>query len=454
MLQGVCESPVTKPTVSWCLHKTFMFLLRSTFTIHDMNQDIAPTLLDHSLLVEHLPAPRLSLRVGLVTETYPPEINGVALTLKRLVQGLQARGHHVQLVRPRQAPDDGPYSTGLELEQMLVRGLPIPNYPHLRMGLPAKRALVHQWTLQRPDVVHIATEGPLGWSALKAARKLGLPVSTDFRTNFDAYSRFYGIGWLQKPIAAYLRKFHNLAQCTTVPTEALRSTLAANRFERLHVVARGVDVANFNPAHRDELLRADWGASKHDTVAMYVGRIAPEKNLGLLARAFNAMKAANPAIKLVVVGDGPARNEFQAQCPDALLVGSQSGHALARHYASADCFVFSSLTETYGNVTPEALASGLAVLAYNHAAAGELILHGKNGLLAPAGHEEGFIHLAQSLASRPELVSQLRQQAPESVAGRDWSDIVTQVEGIWRELLLRQVGAYQGALLRAQAQVV
>lgn len=420
-----------------------------------MNQDHSFDLLDDALLVEHLPAARPSLRIGLVTETYPPEINGVALTLARLVQGLQARGHHVQLVRPRQTPDGGRRNTQLPLEQVLVRGLPIPNYPHLRMGLPAKKALVKQWTLQRPDVVHIATEGPLGWSALQAARKLRLPISTDFRTNFDAYSRHYGMGWLQKPIAAYLRKFHNLANCTTVPTEALKAALAANRFERLHVVARGVDVANFNPAHRDAALRASWGAGEHDTVALYVGRIAPEKNLGLLARTFKAMKAANPALKLVVVGDGPARSELQAQCPDALLAGSQSGHALARHYASADCFVFPSLTETYGNVTPEALASGLAVLAYDHAAAGDLIDHGRNGLLATAGDEDDFLNLAQSLACRPELVSQLRQQAPGSVAARDWSHIAAQVESIWMELLLSHPGTHQAAFLRpAQVQAV
>lgn len=395
-------------------------------------------LLTEHLLVEHLPSARPSLRVGLVTETYPPEINGVALTLSRLVNSLQARGHQVQLVRPRQAPDAQPSAAPYPLEQVLVRGLPIPKYPHLRMGLPAKKALVKQWTLQRPDVVHIATEGPLGWSALQAARKLKLPISTDFRTNFDAYSRHYGMGWLQKPIAAYLRKFHNLAHCTTVPTAALRATLAANRFERLHVVARGVDVANFNPAHRDNTLRTTWGVGPQDCVALYVGRLAPEKNLGLLARTFNAMQAVNPQLKPVVVGDGPARAELQALCPGALLVGNQSGAALAAHYASADCFVFPSLTETYGNVTPEALASGLAVLAFDHAAASDLVRTGHNGLLAPAGDSEAFVRQAVSLAANPSLVGQLRQHAPASVADRDWAHIAAQVEGIWLELLHRQ----------------
>jgi glycosyltransferase involved in cell wall biosynthesis len=394
-------------------------------------------LLSEHIQVEHLPVARSSLRVGLVTETYPPEINGVALTLAKLVQALQARGHHIQLVRPRQGPEATEPVNPHPLEQVLVRGLPIPNYPHMRMGLPAKKALIKLWTLHRPDVVHIATEGPLGWSALQAARKLKLPISTDFRTNFDAYSRHYRLGWLQKPIAAYLRKFHNLADCTTVPTAALHATLSASRFERLHVVARGVDVARFLPTRRCAALRGEWGANEHTHVALYVGRLAPEKNLGLLAHAFNAMKASNPNMVLVVVGDGPARAEFQSACPQALLVGSQTGDALATHYASADSFVFPSLTETYGNVTPEALASGLAVLAFDHAAASDLVRHGINGLLAPAGDTDAFVRHAVTLATTPLLVQQLRAHAPAAVAQRDWSHIAAQVETIWDQVLLQ-----------------
>jgi glycosyltransferase involved in cell wall biosynthesis len=403
--------------------------------LHDMNMNHPD---NTELMIENLAGALPSLRVGLVTETYPPEINGVALTLSRLVQGLQARGHQVQLVRPRQSKDGSGGSACLFTDEVLVRGLPIPNYPHMRMGLPAKKALIKLWTLQRPDVVHIATEGPLGWSALQAARKLKLPVSTDFRTNFDAYSRHYGLGWLQKPIAAYLRKFHNLADCTMVPTAALRNTLAASRFDRLHEVARGVDVARFNPGHRHAGLRAAWGAKEGDCVALYVGRLAAEKNLTLLARAFNAMRGTNPALKLVVVGDGPARAELQALCPAAELVGSQTGTALAEHYASADCFIFPSLTETYGNVTPEAMASGLAVLAFDHAAAKDLIQPGHNGLLSPADDAEAFVNHAVRLAAQPALVAQLRQQAPAGVAQRDWAQISAQVEGIWLGLLAHQ----------------
>ena len=144
------------------------------------------------------------LRLALVTETYPPEVNGVAMTVAQLVDGLRARGHQLQLVRPRQPGDEGGVAASATdaCHEVLLRGLPIPRYPQLKMGLPAGRALVRRWKWQRPDLVHIATEGPLGWSALQAARQLGLPVTSDFRTNFHAYSQHYGIGWLQRPIMA------------------------------------------------------------------------------------------------------------------------------------------------------------------------------------------------------------------------------------------------------------
>lgn len=390
---------------------------------------------DSALLVENYPAQRPSLRLAIVTETFPPEINGVALTLARLVKGLQARGHDVQLVRPRQRQDADALQPAQAMEEVLTRGLPIPKYPHLRMGLPSKKQLIALWTLRRPDVVHIATEGPLGWSALQAARKLKLPVSSDFRTNFDAYSHHYRLGWLHKPIAAYLRKFHNLSACTLVPTRQLQTALAASGFERLHVVARGIDTTLFNPALRDSGLRHAWGVAPGERVALYVGRLAAEKNLALLASTFNAMMAADPNLRCVVVGDGPCAGELKAACPQARQLGSQTGAQLARCYASADLFIFPSMTETFGNVTLEAMASGLAVVAFDHAAAGEVITHAQNGLLAPLGDESSFIQAAVSLAENPGTEYPLQQAARATMMSRDWAHIVEQVESIWDKLI-------------------
>jgi len=388
------------------------------------------------LVIDNFPAARRSLRIAVVTETYPPEVNGVAMTVARIVGGLQQRNHDIQLVRPRQDKADTA-SQGIAFHEVLMRGLPIPRYPDLRMGVPSKRTLVRLWSSQRPDVVHIATEGPLGWSALQAALHLKLPVSSDFRTNFHAYSKHYGIGWLHKPIMAYLRKFHNRTQCTMVPTEALRRELAASGLLRLEVVTRGVDTDRFDPSRRSAELRASWGVGPEDLVVTCVGRLAPEKNLGVVLTAFEAIARQLPRAKLLLVGDGPQRAELAARCPSAIFAGQRTGEDLAAHYASADLFLFPSLTETFGNVTTEAMASGLPVVAFDHAAAAQLIHSGRNGILVPQGDIAAFVQAATELAAQPDRRATLGEQARASALGWSWDAIVARFESVLMAVVQR-----------------
>jgi glycosyltransferase involved in cell wall biosynthesis len=378
-------------------------------------------------MVERLPRARRTLRIAVVTETYPPEINGVALSAARFVEGLRTRDHDIMLVRPRQGQDDLEAVRG-SLREVLTKGLPIPRYPGLRMGLPATRALVALWQRWRPDVVHVLTEGPLGWSALRAARKLQLPVVSDFRTNFHSYSRHYGVGWLGKPILAYLRKFHNRTLWTLVPTESLRKELAQQGFLNLRVISRGVDTALFNPTRRSPLLRAGWGAGPDDPVLLHVGRIAAEKNMDALLTAYAAARARAPRTRLVMVGDGPARDEVRARCPEVVFAGMRRGEDLAAHYASADVFLFPSLTETYGNVTLEALASGLAVVAFGYAAAAENIRHDQNGWLAPKGDTAAFVALAAAAVAERPCAQAVGERARESALQLGWDPVVRQLE--------------------------
>lgn len=382
------------------------------------------------IVVEEYPAPRPSLRLSVVTETWPPEINGVSLTLSRLVQGLCARNHQVQLIRPRQTRVDQALSHS-GYEEVLMRGMPIPRYPELKLGLPGKRALIQAWTLKRPDLVHIATEGPLGWSALQAARRLRLPVTSDFRTNFHAYSEHYGVGWLRKPIVAYLRKFHNLTRLTMVPTQALRADLMGIGFENVQVVARGVDTQLFNPGQRSETLRASWGATPRSIVLLAVGRLAAEKNLDLVVRAFDAMRAVHADVKLVFVGDGPLRESLQQRCPQAVFGGMRRHEELAAWYASADLFLFPSVTETFGNVTVEALASGLPVLAFSTAAAADWVRHDGNGWLVDVNDDTAYLRVASELAAQPQRIAQASEQARAQVAQLDWQQIARQVEDLF-----------------------
>lgn len=404
--------------------------------MHDTHTD--------ALLIEDFPRQHRVLRVAMVSETYPPDVNGVALTVARVVAGLRANGHEVQLVRPRQGTQELGAALDAEgHEEVLTRGIPIPNYRHLRMGAMSKRKLVQLWSRQRPDVVHIATEGPLGWSALQAALHLHLPVCSDFRTNFHAYCKHYGLGWLQKPVVAYLRKFHNRTHCTLVPTDALRQELGLMGFRNLQVLARGVDTALFSPQRRSTALREAWGAQPDTPVLLGVGRLAAEKNLDALINAYQSVRAVRPDVRLVLVGDGPARENVRKRCPDAIFAGFQTGTALSEHYASADIFLFPSVTETFGNVTPEAMASGLAVVAFDYAAAAQFIRDGDSGCLVDLGHPESFAPRAQALALDLDQARRMGARARDAVAHVGWGQIVAQVEKVYAQTHCSVTGAVQ-----------
>ena len=394
-----------------------------------------------AFVVEDLRGARRSLRIAVVTETYPPEVNGVAMTVGRLVEGLLRQGHTIQLVRPRQHDADRP-GAAHGYEEILRHGVAIPRYDGLRMGLPAKAALVRRWSRQRPDVVQIVTEGPLGWSALGAARKLGLPVVSDFHTNFHSYSSHYGVGWLKRPISAYLRRFHNRTDATFVPTARMRQDLAAEGYRNLAVVARGVDTRLFNPGRRSQALRRGWGAGEDDLVVLHVGRLAPEKNLALLLRGFAAVADAVPGARLVVVGDGPALAQLRRAHPQHVYAGMRTGEDLAAHYASGDLFLFPSLTETFGNVTLEAMASGLPVVAYDYAAASEVIRDGENGLSARFDDEAAFLAACRRAAADLSLRQSLGRAARQSVERFDWDHIAAGLAAVLEHTVRIRQGSH------------
>lgn len=369
-----------------------------------------------------------SLHIALVSETFPPEVNGVANTLGRLCQGLRERGHRLQLVRPRQADDTAPNDDQL----LLTRGWPLPGYAGLQWGQSSLHKLLRRWQRNRPDVLYIATEGPLGLSALRAARRLGIPVVSGFHTNFQQYSDHYGFGLLTRLLTGYLRWFHNRSRLTLVPSPSQRLELQRRGFERLELLARGVDGQLFHPARRSAALRAEWGLGEDEIAVLHVGRLAAEKNLQLLTRAFRQLQGDLPQqrLRLVLVGDGPLRAQLQAELPEALFCGVQRGEALAAHYASGDLFLFPSLSETFGNVVLEALASGLAVVAFDQAAAAQHIRHGHSGALATPGDEAAFIESARWLLEDPESLRRVRLNARQHAGKQGWPAIVERFESL------------------------
>ncbi|MGH8053297.1 MAG: glycosyltransferase family 4 protein [Stenotrophomonas sp.] len=370
------------------------------------------------------------MRYAIVTETYPPEVNGVALTVQSLEQGLRRRGHEVDLVRPRQAEDTA------AAHEMLVRGAALPRYPGLRFGLPAPQRLARQWQQRRPDAIYIATEGPLGWSAMRTARRLGIPVASGLHTRFDEYLPDYGAAWLQAAALGWMRRFHNQADATLVPTNELRQFLQDNGFARARQLARAVDARQFDPCRRDAALRAEWGIEGAGLVVMHVGRIAAEKNLGLAVKAFRRIQQIRPKARFVWIGDGPQREKLAYENPDFIFCGVQRGDALARHFASGDLFLFPSRSETFGNVTLESMASGLATVAFNYGAAREHLRSGHSGVAVE--NDDNFIAAAMQLASDEEMRATLGANASRAMQRLHPEQVVIEFEALLDELATRR----------------
>ena len=365
------------------------------------------------------------MKVCIVTETYPPEVNGVAMTLQRIAEGLREQGNGVRIVRPRQTSEPKG-ATGPD--EHIVPGLPLPGYKGLRMGLPCARRLRKLWTAARPDVVYIATEGPLGLSAIRAGRSLGIALTSGFHTNFHEYLKHYRLPFLERLAEAFLRRTHNRTLRTFAPSADVVARLDAMGIENTRLLGRGVDTRLFSPEKRDESLRRSWGAGPDDLVAIFVSRIAAEKNIPLTLRAFSHIRERFPSAACVFVGDGPERAKLEKTHPQFHCAGMRKGDDLARHYASADLFVFPSTTETFGNVVTEAMASGLVAVTYDYAAPRQLIRDGENGFLAEYAKEPAYMAaLDRALDCRKDWPGK-REAARSSVKTLDWAAIVKRFE--------------------------
>ncbi|GGC81330.1 glycoside hydrolase [Marinobacter halophilus] len=370
--------------------------------------------------------------ITIVSETFPPEINGVANTLKHLCQGLMQRGHKVTVVRPRQAHEQrGLFEStgdGLFSREMVVTGVPLPGYSDLQFGISRPATLKKLWRGHKPDAIYVATQGPLGIAAVSAARALNIPVSSGFHTNFHSYSRYYGAGGLERLLCAYGRWFHNRTAITLVPTRKMQQVTHGMGITPTGLWSRGVDCQRFTPHKRDVELRKHWGLADSDRAILYVGRLAPEKNLRMAAACFERIRGLHPNARFILVGDGPMRRQLAERHPEYIFCGTQRGEDLARHYASGDLFLFPSKTDTFGNVVLEAMASGLGLVAFDDAAAAEHIRHGENGLKVALEDDEAFINQALRLADQPTLLSRVRAQARLDALDLSWNSQIEQFE--------------------------
>jgi UDP-2,3-diacylglucosamine pyrophosphatase LpxH/glycosyltransferase involved in cell wall biosynthesis len=357
------------------------------------------------------------MKIDFVTDTFLPDVNGVAMTLARLTDGLRRRGHRIHVIRT------GERGSG----ETVVPSVGLPGYKEVRLGLPGPFRLRKRWSKRRPDAIYVATESLLGDSAVKVGKSMGIPVITGFHTNFHEYMTQYRLGSFEPAARYYLKRFHSRADCTLAPSQEVVEMLRAQGFPEVHLLGRGVDTALFDPAKRCEALRASWGAGPSVPVALVVGRVAAEKNLDLAMQAFHRLVVQQPELRCVVVGDGPLREKLSQEHPQVHFSGVKTGEELARHYASADFLLFPSETETFGNVLLEGMASGLVAVSYDYAAAARHVTHAENAYKAAKGDADEFVALAGE-AMRVHRDDLMRIRARETAEALGWDSIIGSFE--------------------------
>lgn len=372
--------------------------------------------------------PARKLRIAIVTETWPPEINGVSLSVMQLTKGLQRRGHKILLIRPHQSEKNHSFYPD---QECVVRSQSIPKYPQMQFGWPQIFKIGQALDQFKADIVHIVTEGPLGLAALNQAKLRNIPISSGFHSSFHDFSRYFDMAFLVRPVRQYLKWFHNQTDLTLVPSEDTRQVLKDEFGLRcpMRIISRGVDKQRFNRNLRSSGLRRQWQADDNTTVLLSVGRVSPEKEVPFILKSYQELKKYQPQrkLKMVVVGDGPIREDLEKQYPDVTFMGAQMGEALAMCYASADVFLFASEVDTFGNVVLEALASGLPVLAYNYAAPALMVEHGRTGWLLPFADKQAWQKTLLNLPSLKDL-AHMGQIAGQKVADCGWDRPVADFE--------------------------
>ncbi len=365
-----------------------------------------------------------ALRLALFTDTYPPQVNGVARTLERLVDAVEARGGTARVFT---VEDPEATSTPHTQRYPSVR---FWAYDQLRAAWPRSRRVREDVEAFAPTLVHAATEFGVGLAGRRAARALDVPFVSSYHTSFTSYARFYKLGVLARPGWSFLRWFHNSGRRTYCPTQAIVDEVNAEGFTNTAVWSRGVDTERFSPRFRSMALRESIQADDETLVIAYVGRLAAEKGLGVGLEAVRRVQAARPGrVRFVAVGDGPLTADVRRLAPSgSWLPGKLLGQALSEAYASADVFLFPSVTDTFGNVLLEAMASGLPVVGADVGPTREQ-LHPDRGWLVSAGDPRAFTDALIALVDDRSRLREARAAALAFAASKTWGSIWDQLIG-------------------------
>jgi glycosyltransferase involved in cell wall biosynthesis len=372
------------------------------------------------------------MRVALFTDTYAPQVNGVARTLGRLADAVRSRGGEATVVTV-DSPDEG-VAADRDIERWPA--MPFWLYPELRIAAPRMEAARRLLRQLQPDLVHVATPFGIGLAARAAARAERVPLVSSYHTSFPAYLRYYGLDALGGVAWPYLRWFHNGGRRTFAPTTIGAAELERRGFSGVRVWGRGVDRDRFSPRHRSNALRHALGVSDRDLLIVSVGRLAPEKGIDTILAAAHRL-AASPygRVRFAFVGDGPAEARYRSTAPaGTIFTGRLLGDALSEFYASADAFVFASTTDTFGNVLLEAMSSGLPVIAPDSGPTLD-VADASTALLFRAGDAGALAAVTQRLAGDAALRMKLRLHSLDTAAARSWERVWDSLFAEYAEVL-------------------
>lgn len=376
------------------------------------------------------------MRVALFTDTFLPDVNGVARTLGRWVDYLQSSGVPCKVFAPHSVHGSG----GTPYDRMVERfaGIPFLLYPECRMAIPNPLQLRRLLDDFAPTLIHVATPFNLGLLGIRYAKKRHIPLVASYHTHFDQYLHYYKLPWMENVLWRYMAWFHQECRRIYVPSQSTLTHLAAKGFRGLEVWSRGVDVARFKPqaAVGRVHIRARYGIAPDTFVLLYVGRLAPEKSVDVLLRAYDALSpAVRRNARLVVAGDGPLLDELaeQRRRDDSVVFpGFVHGEALAELYAAADVFAFPSATETFGNVVLEAMASGTAVVGAAAGGVQDTVRHERTGLLCQPGDAAAFARAIERLHGDERLRGSLAEEGLRYSREQSWERIFSRLLDSYR----------------------
>lgn len=371
-------------------------------------------------------------KVALFTGNYNHIRDGVSLTLNRLVEFLLNNNVDVLVFGPTVKKPAFEHNGTL----IGVPSVKLPGRPEYRFTIRFPEDAKKQLESFDPDLIHIATPDVLGLKVLRWAMKRKKPVVSSYHTHFTSYLKYYKLTLFEPFLWKYLRWFYGKCEQLYVPTPSMSAELKARKIKgNLKIWARGVSTKQFNPQHRDEDWRHAHGFKGDDIVVTFISRLVWEKNLLLFAEVIQRLRKKYPQVKALVVGDGPAGPELKEKLPSAVYTGFLKGKELAKAYAGSDIFFFPSDTETFGNVTLEAMASGLPCVVADAVGSKSLVQHGKNGFLADVAHSDKFYDYIEKLIADKSLRQQMAAASLQAAKEYSWKNINGKLLSYYHEVL-------------------